>query len=51
MQSVSNYIKCNETLKDMDFITVYSTIIELLKDGKAVFDDNVQISEQQSEQQ
>lgn len=50
MQSVSNYIKCNEILKDMDFITVYSTIIELLKDGKAVFDD-VQIPEQQSEQQ
>lgn len=49
MQSISNYINCNEILKDMDFITVYSTIIELLKDGKAVFDDNVPTTKQQSE--
>lgn len=47
MQSVSSYIKNNQGIKRLDFATVYTTIIELLKDGRAVMDDNVQICQQQ----
>lgn len=32
--NISNYIKQHEVLKELEFITVYTTIIELLKDGK-----------------
>lgn len=47
MQSITKYIKTNETLRDLDFLTVYVTIIELIKDDKADFTD-VRIPEQQS---
>lgn len=32
--NISEYIKSNAKLKKMDFLTVYSTILELIKDGK-----------------
>lgn len=51
MESISSYIKSNDILKDLDFVTVYSTIIELLKDGKVVINNDVQIHEQQPEKQ
>ena len=31
--SISSYIKNHEKLKEMDFLTVYNTIIELIVDG------------------
>ena len=34
MSDISDYIKSNKKLKSMDFLTVYLTIIELIKDGK-----------------
>lgn len=32
--SLSKYIKTHKELSKLDFLTVYSVIIELLKDGK-----------------
>lgn len=32
--TLSTYIKEHEVLKELDFVTVYTTIIELLKDEK-----------------
>ena len=32
--NISQYIKSNKELSKMDFMTVYSTIIELLKDNR-----------------
>lgn len=32
--SISTYIKNNNILKELDFITAYSTIIELIKDER-----------------
>ena len=37
MQNISNYIKSNKKLKTLDFLTVYLTIIELVKDGQIEF--------------
>lgn len=34
MGNISAYIKSNKKLKCLDFLTVYLTIIELIKDGK-----------------
>lgn len=34
MSNISEYIKSNKKLKRLDFLTVYLTIIELIKDGK-----------------
>lgn len=34
MPDISEYIKSNKKLKRLDFLTVYLTIIELIKDGK-----------------
>ena len=40
--TVSQYIKTHDELKRFDFITVYSVIMELLKDGKMEWNpDNV----------
>lgn len=49
MQSISKYIQSNPVLRELDFTTVYTTIIELIKDNKAEFYKNVQICKQQSE--
>lgn len=34
LENISRYIKSNKKLKSLDFLTVYLTIIELVKDGK-----------------
>lgn len=39
--NIKNYIKSNKKLKNLDFLTVYLTIVELIKDGKTRFDTNV----------
>ena len=39
MQNISNYIKSNKKLKTLDFLTVYLTIIELVKDGQIELKD------------
>lgn len=41
MDNISEYIKSNKKLKYLDFLTVYLTIIELIKDGKIEFNKNV----------
>lgn len=41
MSNISDYIKSNKKLKTLDFLTVYLTIIELVKDGKIKLTDNV----------
>lgn len=41
MFNICEYIKNNETLRELDFITVYLTIIELCKDDKLVKNGNV----------
>ena len=38
--SLSKYIKTHKELSKLDFLTVYSVIIELLKDGKMEWDTN-----------
>lgn len=49
MQSISQYIHSNAVLNDLDFVVVYATIIELIKDHKVDFYNDVQVSEQQPE--
>lgn len=39
--SLSEYIKTHEKLSKYDFITVYDIIIELLKDGKMEWIEDV----------
>ncbi len=39
--SISNYIKNHEKLKEMDFITVYNTIMQLIIDGKMEWENYV----------
>lgn len=34
--NIKEYIKSNETLKNLDFLTVYETINQLIKDGYLV---------------
>ena len=34
MTNISEYIKSNKKLKELDFMVVYMTIVELAKDGK-----------------
>lgn len=34
MKNISAYIKNNKRLKTLDFLTVYLTIVELIKDGE-----------------
>jgi hypothetical protein len=41
MVSISCYIKSNKRLKSLDFLTVYLTIIELVKDGQIKLQQNV----------
>lgn len=41
MSNISDYIKSNKRLKSMDFLTVYLTIIELVKDGQIELKSNV----------
>ena len=41
MSNISDYIKSNKKLKSLDFLTVYLTIIELIKDGKIELKNNV----------
>ena len=41
MGNISDYIKSNKNLKSLDFLTVYLTIIELIKDGKVELKQNV----------
>lgn len=41
MSNISDYIKSNKNLKSLDFLTVYLTIIELIKDGKIELKQNV----------
>jgi hypothetical protein len=41
MSDISNYIKSNPALRRMDFLTVYLTIIELVKDGQIELKNNV----------
>lgn len=41
MSDISEYIKTNKQLKNLDFLTVYLTIIELIKDGKIELEKNV----------
>ena len=36
--TITMYINNNETLKKMDFLTAYTTIIELMKDKRLVWD-------------
>ncbi len=37
--NISEYIKSNSKLKRLDFLTVYITIVELIKDGKVELDN------------
>ena len=37
MDNIMNYIKSNKKLKHLDFLTVYLTIVELVKDSKVEF--------------
>ena len=41
MSNISDYIKSNKKLKTLDFLTVYLTIIELVKDGQIELKNNV----------
>lgn len=41
MFNISNYIRTNNKLKSLDFLTVYLTIIELAKDGKLELNEDV----------
>ena len=41
MSDISTYIKSNKQLKNLDFLTVYLTIIELVKDGQVELNKNV----------
>ena len=41
MGSISEYIKSNQKLKNLDFMTVYMTIVELVKDGQIELKQNV----------
>ena len=41
MSNISEYIKSKPALKRLDFLTVYLTIIELVKDGKIELENNV----------
>lgn len=36
--TITMYINNNETLKKLDFLTAYSTITELIKDKRLVWD-------------
>ena len=46
--NISQYIKQNERLNKLDFITVYNVIVELIEDGKMewMFDDLPRIQPQ-----
>lgn len=41
MSDISAWIKSKPALKRLDFLTVYLTIIELVKDGQIELTDNV----------
>ena len=41
MSNISEYIKSKPALNRLDFLTVYLTIIELVKDGKIELKQNV----------
>lgn len=40
MQNIKEYIKNNEYLKDLDFLTVYLTIIELARDNQIIIESS-----------
>jgi hypothetical protein len=39
--NIAKYISGNDTLKKLDFMTVYITIIELIKDGEVSYLEDV----------
>lgn len=39
--NIKNYIQSNESLRELDFLTVYLTIIELIKGGKMEYEPDV----------
>ena len=41
MSNISDWIKSKPALKRLDFLTVYLTIIELIKDGQIELKQNV----------
>ena len=41
LSNISDYIKSKKKLKSLDFLTVYLTIIELVKDGQIELKSNV----------
>ena len=41
MSDISAYIKQNKKLKSLDFLTVYLTIIELVRDGQIELNKDV----------
>lgn len=41
MSNISDYIKSKPALKRLDFLTVYLTIVELIKDGQIELKENV----------
>lgn len=40
MQNIKEYIKNNEYLKELDFLTVYLTIIELARDNQIIIESS-----------
>ena len=41
MSNISDYIKSKPALKRLDFLTVYLTIVELIKSGEIELENNV----------
>ena len=41
MENIADYIRQNKKLKNLDFLTCYLTITELIKDGKIELKNNV----------
>ena len=41
MSNISAFIKGNAKLKSLDFLTVYLTIVELIKSGEIELENNV----------
>ena len=41
--NITDYIKTHERLKDLDFLTVYTVIMALVKDGFILMDSDVSV--------
>lgn len=41
--NITEYIKSNEKLKNLDFLTVYETILTLIQDGYIMVAEDVHI--------